>query len=542
MGERYSFEERMSFKSVIFECRRTFSFLALVPLSVAWFGAATPSPEPSASDPPNVAQLRAKIDAARGKRPFKERIVEVFDEDGRASIRTTIHEGDDERIREVDGPFVTESGTFGGQDWHQNENGLTVLDQPRPGAEAEEKRTLTLRHITSPIVADVIADLDPKGDGTKTYVDPATSRIVRIDHIRPNETYVTTYDDFRREDGYERAWHEHTSDGLKADERDVRVVSIETANITPDEVTITPPRRALVVFPDGTHTAQLPAHLDSENHWIVRLQVGSRGLDFILDTGTAGIMMDEGLARSLGLRLYTKSSNSVNAGRYIQSATIVPRMNVGPLTMTDVAVKVVPDIREDDPDSRSTTVGVLGFDFIASMALALDYEHGLLTATDYRTFTAPSDAATITVPIRVGNQAAETDVWLDGRLGEHFEIVTGGVGGIMITDQFTRGYPGITRTFVRSDGDIEIDGVGGEFSAPAYVVPEVRIGNTAFKTFPAIVIGSDRIYSFGGFDGYIGPEILRYFTVTTNYADSTVYLSPNKLGHQARFSGPAHSR
>ena len=530
----------MSFKSVIFKCRRTFALLALVPLSLATIGAASPSPEPSASVPPDVAQLRAKIDAARGKRPVNERIVEVFDEDGRASTRTTIREGDDERVREVDGPFVTESGTFGGQNWHQNENGLTVLDQPRHGGEAEEKRTLTLRHITSPIVADVIADLDPKGDGTKTYVDPATSRIVRIDRIRPNETYVTMYDDFRREDGYERAWHEHTSDGLKIDEEDVRVVSVETAKIAPDEVAIAPPRRALVVFPVGTHTVQLPARLDSDDHWIVRIQVGSRGLDFILDTGASGIVMDEGVAKSLGLMLYSEGSSSANAGRYAESSAIVPQMNVGPLKMSDVAVTVIPDVRWDDPESHSTAVGLLGFDFIASMALALDYEHGTVTATDYDTFAAPNDPATITIPIRVGGQGPETDVWLDGRLGERFEIDTGGVGGVLITDLFTRRYPGITRSFEPSGNSIELSGVGGEFSADVYAVPDMRIGNTTFKKFSAIVIGSDRVYADGGFDGIIGPELLRYFTVTTDYADSAVYLQPNKLGHQARTSGPAH--
>jgi hypothetical protein len=531
----------MSFKSVVFGCRRTIACFGLATLPIASLAAASPSPEPSPIVPPEVAQLRAKIDAARGKRPPSERFVEVFDDGGRASTRTTIRVGDDERVREVDGPFVTEHGTFGGQRWHQNENGLTILDQPRPGGEAEEKRTLTLSHVTSPIVADVIADLDPKGRGTKTYVDPASSRVVRIDHIEPNETSVTTYDDFRRADGYERPWHEHTSDGLKVDEEDLRVALVETAGITPDDVAIAPPRRALVVFPAGTHTVQLPVHLDSDNHWIVRLQVGSRGLDFIIDTGASGIVMDEGVARSLGLTLYSEGSSSVNAGRYVESAAIVPQINVGPLEMTDVAVTVIPDIREDDPDSRSSAVGLLGFDFIASLALSLDYERGTATATDYDTFAPPTDPAAIAIPIRVGDQGPETDVWLDGRLGERFEIDTGGVGGVLITDLFTRRYPGITRTFTPSDDSIELTGVGGDFSARVYTVPDMRIGNTTFKRFSAFVIGSDRVYASGDFDGIIGPELLRYFTVTTDYADSAVYLLPNDLGHRARTSAPANS-
>jgi hypothetical protein len=512
----------------------SFRFFALVPLAVACLGAASPSPEPSATVPPEIAQLRAKIDAARGKRPVNERIVETFDEDGRTSTRVTVREGDDVRVRYSDGPFHTESGTFGGQNWHQNENGLTVLDQPRPGGEAEEKRTLTLSHVTSPIVADVISDLDPKGNGTKTYVDPGTSRIVRFDRIQPNEINVTTYDDFRRTDGYERPWHEHTSNGFKIDEKDVRIVSVETSNITPKEIAIAPPRRALVVFPDGKYTVQLPARLDRQNHWIVRVQIGSRGLDFILDTGASGIVMDEGIARSLGLTLYSEGSNSANAGRFVQSAAIVPQMNVGPLAMRDVVVSVIPSLRMDDPDSNSTAVGLLGFDFIASQALSLDYEHGTVTATDYDTFSAPTDPATITIPIRVGGQGPETDVWLDGHLGERFEIDTGGVGGVLVTDLFTRRYPGITRTFIPSGNTIELNGVGGAFSASVYAVPDMRIGTTTFKRFSAIVIGSDHVFAGGDSDGIIGPELLRYFTVTTDYANSAIYLLPNSLGHQAK--------
>jgi hypothetical protein len=91
----------------------SFRFFALVPIAVACLGAASPSPEPSATVPPEVAQLRAKVDAARGKRPVNERIVETLDEDGRTSTRVTVREGDDVRVRYSDGPFHTESGTFG---------------------------------------------------------------------------------------------------------------------------------------------------------------------------------------------------------------------------------------------------------------------------------------------------------------------------------------------------------------------------------------------------------------------------------------------
>jgi len=170
------------------------------------------NPAPSASMPPDVAALYAKVEAAAGKRPARERIVETIDAHGRTATQTTLRDGRNRRTTLVDGPFESASGTFDGQRWHQNANGMTVLDQPRRGVEAMERRTLSLRRVETPIVADVIANLDPRGHGTRTFVDPATERIVRYERIMPAQTVVTTYGDFRTTDGYTQAWLATTTD------------------------------------------------------------------------------------------------------------------------------------------------------------------------------------------------------------------------------------------------------------------------------------------------------------------------------------------
>ena len=478
-------------------------------------------------------QLNAKVDLAAGKRPDGERVVSTIVENGRTKTRTVVRLGKNVRSTFEDGPFLVAHGTFDGQAWHQNENGMTVLDQPRPGGEASERRTVAVRHVTAPLVADVIVDVNAKGDGTKTYVDPATSRIVRLETITPTETTVTTYDDFRATAGYVRAWHEHSSDGHAENDSDERIVSIATSGIAPGDVAIAQPRRELVAFPAGITSLKLPAQLDNDSKFIVRVQVGSRGLDFILDTGASGIVVDEDVARSLGLKFYSMGSDASNAGRYNESMAIVPHMNVGQLSMKDVAVDIVPSLNFASPDAPVKVVGLLGFDFIASLALSLDYEGGTVRAVDYDAFKAPTDPLTIDLPIRVGGQGPETDVWIDGHVGERFEIDTGGVGGVIITDVFTRRYPGVTRGFSNTGRQIYLSGVGGQFATSVYRVPNLRLGTTTFTDFTALVIGSDRLYTFGGFDGVIGPELLQYFTLTTDYLDSTIYLEPNGLGKRS---------
>ncbi len=495
---------------------------------------ASPSPSPAATAPSEAARLRETVDAARGVRPKAERVIEEFSENDRTQKRTTVRLGDDFRVNDDDGPFTTMYGKFGGQGWHQNENGLTVLDQPRKGVEARERRVESVRHVTSPIVADVIVDLDPKGDGTKTFVDPATHRIVRFERITPNETTVTTYDDFRRTDGYERAWHEHSSDGQPANDTDVRIISADSAGIAKADVEIAHPRRELVTFPAGVTSTKLPVSLDEQTHFVVRVRIAGRGYDFLVDTGAGDIVIDAGAARAIGLKTYVQGSSSANAGRYVESEAIVPEMDVGALTMKDVAVSVVPNLNFENAAGTTRVVGLLGFDFIASLALTFDYEHGEITATSYDAFVSPSGRDTFGVPIRLGRQGPETDLELDGHLGEGFQIDTGGSGGVLVSDVFTRKYPGITRGFEGTGRHQEMLGVGGSFTVSLYLVPEMKLGPLVFKKFRALVLDSDKTYASETDDGIIGPDVLRLFTMTTDYADSTLFFTPNSIGRSTR--------
>jgi len=448
-----------------------------------------------------------------------------IDEYGRTAMQTTLRDGRNHRTTNVDGPFETASGTFDGQRWHQNANGMTVLDQPRRGLEAMERRTISLQHRTTPIVADVISNLDPKGDGTRTYVDPATERIVRYERIMPAQTLVTTYGDFRTTDGYMQPWLETTTEMPVTHDVEIdRTVSI-THDVAASALAVPPPRRALVTFPAGVTMTRLPVKLVRE-HWVVRVQIGTRGLDFLVDTGAAaGITMDEAVARSLKLPLFDEGANAANVGRFEQKAAIVPDMRVGALDMQNVAIHTVPEVGFGFPGTE--VVGLLGFDFIASEALVFDYENSAITAIDYDAFKPSAGPSVVTFPIRVGEQGPEVDAAIDGHIGERFEIDTGAFGGLLLTDVFTRRYPGITRGFRSLEGSITMSGVGGSTIASLYTIPSVRLGSVDFKDFLGVLLPSDRTYGASGMDGVLGPEILQYFTMTTDYADSTIYLEPN---------------
>ena len=500
-------------------------------LLVLVFGVAN-SPGATATetaDVPDAATLRARISAAEGRRPQRERIVRSFTFSGESGSRTDYRDGKNRRTLGNDGPFHWAEGRYNDVAWTQNRNGEVVLDEPDPGDATPDRFVTKVERIAKPFDAYVISETNVRGNGTRVYVDAATYRIVRRERIATHDTTVTVYDDFRTTAGYTRPWHSHSEDGIPADTTDERITAID-ANVSDADVKM-PGSRTFVEFPAGKTSVQLPATLTQDGKFLVRVTIGGRGLDFILDTGDSqGIVLDDDIARELGLKKYETHSNAANAQRISQSASLVPEIAVGQLTMRDVAIETVPDIGMELPHVYKA-VGLLGFDFIADLALKLDYTNGTATALTLDSF-APPTTDTIAIPARIGSGSPLVDIAVNGALGERFIVDTGGAGGLMIADYFARRHPEAMRDEGgRPARQMYFYGVGGDFKADPIQLKSVRIGQVDFNDFIAYRIGSQS-YT-GNYDGTIGPEFLHFFTVYTDYANSELYLSKPGLTRHA---------
>jgi predicted aspartyl protease len=481
-----------------------------------------------ALDSPDLATVERQVEDAAGKRPAVERVIANFTNDGLTGQNVTVVSGKDRRTDSTLGPFKTAEGTFHGQRWQQNENGETVLVAPEPVEATGDPTTTKVTHVSQPFEAYVIAKLNVRGSGTKDYVDPATWRIVRHDIVRPTGTRTIAYDDFRTTAGYTRPWHSTHRDGHPENDEEFRIQSIDGSAVSDAQLAIPPNRRTLVEFPAGISSVSLPVRL-SHGKFIVRVNVGGRGLDFILDTGASGIVIDRDIAGQLGLQEYGSYSSAVNAGRFTGTSVVVPTMKVGPLTMHDVVVSTTPHVGIDDPGEYKV-VGLLGFDFIDAVALKLDYESGSITAMTPEAFQAPTDPYTIDLDVRLGTYRPATSVVVNGELGERFVLDTGGVGGLMIFDYFQRRYPDamVDEGSIRNT-TLTFHGVGGGFDAKPYKLRAIKIGQVTFTDFVAWAVASPASYS-GNEDGLIGAGLLELFTVYTDYADGKMYLAPNALG------------
>jgi predicted aspartyl protease len=459
-----------------------------------------------------------------------------FTRGGTRGTEIEIRSGDDYRVDVTNGPFSSAHGTSGGVSWQQNENGETVLtayDSEHEGDErTDEAIETTLVHETLPDDRYVIQRLTALGNGIKDYVDPATWQIVRHVATSPIGTRIVTFDDFRTTAGFVRPWHWTVSDGHPENDAEYRIASIENTAVATAALAVPKPRRTLVEFPAGANSVTLPAQLDHDRRrFVVRVTIGKRGLDFMLDTGASRIVIDRDVARELGLTEYAVYSNAINAGRYTGTRSIVPSMAIGPLELHDVVIDTIPHVGGDTGPYR--IVGLLGFDFLEDVCMKLDYQLGVATAYAPAAFVAPTNTGTIGLDVRLGSHQPETNVSINGAPGKRFVLDTGGAGVVLIDDYFRRLHPAAVVDAGNGDARSEtMLGLGGTFETKLYKIASMTVGSETFNNFYANVVTTSTAYT-GNQDGLIGPDFFELFTVYTDFPRRKMYLVPNDFRQKA---------
>lgn len=474
---------------------------------------------------PDAATLRAQVDAAKGAEPanYRDTIVETGSYTGR-----TIHYqiGKDYRETDDEGPVHTEEGTFQGESWHLSANGLVVVEQPDPVnetvASGGDRAVATVTRVTTPVDGYLIAELNRSGHGTRTYVDPVSHQPLREEIISARGTRTYVYSGYRTFGTYTvpTQWtYENTATGTKV--AFTRELAIGAA--TPADIAEPDTSRSIVAFPAGVRRVDLPVRFENDRMY-VRVMIGGRGYDFVLDTGSGSITLNADVAKQLGLTM-TNEITAIQAGKVREANTIVPLMTVGPLTMHDVAVVVVP-VEEQTDDTK--IVGLLGFDFLATLGVHIDYVHKTVWVEPGQTFTAPAGPGAYRLDVRLGTQQPVTTVVLDGVVAPRFALDTGADGTMMIFDGFASRHPDAFRVGVSSQSFI---GVGGTFTSHGYNFGSVRLGSIAFTNFIGYRISTPDIYD-DEWDGLLGTQLLHFFNLDLDFLHGQIFLTVNANGKQ----------
>jgi predicted aspartyl protease len=473
----------------------------------------------SADDVPTADELvaRSKLAASAERRPETER--ELWD------VRIAGLEGTLETVRrEADfasttllGPFRTARGVWHGERWHQNENGETILERPEP-SQSERPILQSVARVRDPVDAWMLVTTFASGHVARTYYDPRSSQLIRTEHVTAGHETHTTYEDFRTDArGRTRPWHYFGGDDRPDNDFDFRLVRDDLEpDVDEADVAVPHDRRTLVEFPAGSDSVRLPARIVGGRIY-VRLDVGGRGLDFLLDTGSAALTIDDGVARELGLQIYGKSTQTV-AGSFATGRVIVPALSIGALELHDVVMRTVPYSATEARSIR--VVGLLGYDFLSELGLKIDYASGEIDAFRPGTLAPPPTAGAIDVRLNSGAPVARASVGT--ATGEDFIIDTGAAFSVVIFQRFARAHPEALELGSRESYG---NGVGGTFGYRSIATKKIVLGPWSFDDAAGVEALSANAFGFDNEDGLIGSDILKRFTVYLDYPSSRVFLA-----------------
>lgn len=514
-----------------------------------------PDAAPPGLSPSNVTvdEVIAKWRTAHGKEKVKastEIELDSIAAYGLTGGDRTVSAGDDYRDDYTLGPVTTESGRYHGQRWRLNENGIVVYEVGvhkknqvdaqalRDAMTAPTSGVSVAGEVTQPASAYVLKVNPPDGRLEWLYFDKQTGLLDREDAAYPDERVTTTYDDYHPVNGLMEAWHTHVSDGWAANDTDIRVISDDVnVPVSSDQVQIPSGRSSIASFPPNVKSVVLPARIE-DGAVIVRVTIKGRGLDFILDSGSGGILLDSGVAKELGITTFGKSVQQT-MGAYESTQAIIPEMDVGPISLTNTYVECVPFTQNRGFDTK--VVGLLGFDFIANAAVRIDFDSGTVTATSPDSFAPPPNS--VAVPVALDDGVPYVQAQVGAAIGDHFILDTGSTD-VLVFSAFANAHPkdvtdeGLGRSINSYEPFISASGVGGEIPMIPTQVSSYHFGSVNFTDFLLMRTTGGTAFEVEDTDGLVGFDVLRFFKVSFDYRDGYVYLEPGSF-LQAQKTTPA---
>jgi hypothetical protein len=305
-----------------------------------------------------------------------------------------------------------------------------VLDKPQP-SQTEKLVGRAVDRVSTPLDAYLLTSNYASGHITRTYYDPKTYLVERVERVAAGRLTFTDYDDFRTDEhGRTRPWHYSGGSDRSEDAFDYRLRTDYVDRIVDDaDVAVPQDRRSLIEFPAGQTVVRLPARIEGDRIY-VRVTIGERGFDLLLDTGSYGLGLNERIIKELGLEIQGRLSSA--GGAFSSGRVVVPAMNVGKLALHDVVMATVPIDSNETADTR--VVGVLGFDFIAHAVFRIDYEHGTVDAILPSSFAPPATA--VALPVTLNTQTPHVEVSVGGSTSPDFLIDTGAPGSLLLFRRF----------------------------------------------------------------------------------------------------------
>jgi len=436
-------------------------------------------------------------------------------------IRTTRIDGADSIAVTQAGAYTTASGVFKGQGWNQNENGLVLLRSdfrrfvdPNNQALAHPENPayrVSVLGLTPAQPQEYVVEVNPPGGSDQyRYYDAKTFLLDRfVTYDADMHQHVTEFSDYRPVFQSMRPFRIHSYDGRPQNDTVSETISLAQAPADSPPVTMPVSRRLYNI----AAPVDIPATF-GRSGIIVRVTINGRGLDFLLDSGAAGLAIDPGVAHQLGLTAYGISNQTIGGDVNI-SRTRVPEMGVGPLRLHDVAFSVVPI--NDYADGRRI-VGVLGCDFIAASVVGIDFQKS--TVTLYPATFDPHALGMATLPVQLDDGVPRVEASFEGVPG--FFLVDTGAMGTVAYGTYVRKLKSSTPLLEQG---LSLSAVGGVVPAQLKRLTDLRFGGIHFGD-AAVFVPSASTFNLSDYDGILGRDVLSQYQLFFDYAKRQLYIKP----------------
>ena len=276
----------------------------------------------------------------------------------------------------------------------------------------------------------------------------------------------------------------------------------------------------------------LPFRYDDTRLWISVTFPGHAHApaSFVLDDGVSGTLIDESLARELGLSAVARRTTTGVGGGSTQVADSGPlRLSVGGVPFTAAHVTVAPLEKLLAPTSGRHVDGILGAPFFHQHVVDLDFERRVITLHEPKSFAYRGSGALIPVRFAGGVPIGRAAMTLpDGHtLALEVLLDLGAKTTLLLSE------PTIARTGLRRALPDAIErplgaGMGGPTRYAFARVRALALASAPRTRVEGPVVGLSvhGVLAAGWYDGLLGAGFLSRFRVIFDDARSRVILEP----------------
>jgi len=372
-----------------------------------------------------------------------------------------------------------------------------------------------------------VLKVTPEGaDPVKLYINPQTYLIDKT-VTKPDIVEATThFEDYKDVQGIKMPGSVHISSGDTTYDVNAKLIYAEFNPPLSDSLFLAPkPAAPDYTFVAGKTSTEIPFVLASNHIHIPVVIDKSRPLNFILDSGAGGPVVDTDVAKKLGLQTVGKLQ-ARGAGEGTQEANLLTlsRMRVGDVVIDSAAATAI-SLSFLNKYEGMPIEGIVGYDLFSRFVVKIDYQNQKITLYEPSSFKYEGKGESI--PITLEDNHPHIRAIVDGKYEGNFVIDCGARSSLTLYTPFVEEHDLVAK----SDKTIDVlagVGVGGKVMGKATRMQSIKIGDfvipaplTTLSSAKAGALSSEKTA------GNIGGGILKRFTVIFDYGNKRMILEPN---------------